>query len=405
MNLVKTMYFIFAFCFLTNISIAQKYAIVADKLIDVRAGKVIDNPIIVTLNNKIIDVNNKNQIPQDAIVVRLDGYTVMPGMINSHTHILSDGKNYELDLYRHSSTYRALRAQKYLSLLLTNGFTSIRDLGSEGALNADIDLAKAIDSGFIMGPRMFSAGKGIAATGSYVPSPKIQNPELSLRAGAQYVSGNDECVKAVREQCNSGQKWIKIFSDWKDHSTFNYDEIKTITGDAKKFGIPVAAHAKTKDAIKLCINAGVRSIEHGDAFDEELISLAFKSKVFWCPTILDEEHNIVSPEIKYQFLNKAYKSGLKIVCGSDSGSLSWSVNPAKEIEYFVTKAYFTPIDAIKACTINAAELLQKETEIGVIAIGYFADIIGVKGNPLNDVKLLQSVDFVMKDGKIIKQSN
>jgi imidazolonepropionase-like amidohydrolase len=400
---MKNIYSILILLFLGNAAFGQKYAILADKLIDVRNGKVIENPVVVVLNNKIIDVNNNGQIPTDATIVRLDGHTLMPGMIDCHTHILSDGVDYSADLYGNSSTFRALRSVKHLSLLLQNGFTSIRDLGSEGALLADTDIAKAIDSGYIAGPRLFSAGRGIAATASYVPRPRTQNWEISLPVGAQYASGKDECVKAAREQSNSGQKWIKIFSDWGDHGTFSSEEIKSITDEARKYRIPVAAHAKTKDAIRICLMAGVRSIEHGDEFNDELIALAVKSGTFWCPTILDEEHNIVPPEIKYNFLNKAYKSNLKIVSGSDSGSSSWSINPAKEIELFVSKGGLSPIDAIRTSTLNAAQLLQKDKEIGSIEIGFMADIIAFKGNPLNDIALLQNVVFVMKNGVIYKQ--
>ncbi len=389
--------------FLGNLSFAQKYAILADKLIDVKSGNVIENPVVVVLNNKIIDVNSNGQIPTDATVVRLDGYTLMPGMIDCHTHILSDGVDYSADIYGNSPTFRALRSVKHLSLLLQNGFTSIRDLGSEGASIADTDIAKAIDSGYVSGPRLFSAGRGIAATASYVPRPRTQNWEVSLPVGAQYASGKDECIKAAREQSNSGQKWIKIFSDWNDHGTFSSEEINSITGEARKYRIPVAAHAKTKDAIRMCIVAGVRSIEHGDEFNDELIAMAVKSGVFWCPTILDEERNLVSSEIKYNFLNRAYKSNLKIVCGSDSGSSSWTINPAKEIGLFVSKGGLSPLDAIRTSTLNGAQLLQKDKEIGSIEIGFMADIIGMKGNPLDDISLLQNVGFVMKNGVIYKQ--
>jgi imidazolonepropionase-like amidohydrolase len=400
---MKKIYSLLFSLLLGNIILAQKYAIIADKLIDVKNGKVIENPIVVVLSNKIIDVNTNNQIPNDATIIKLDGYTLMPGMINCHTHILSDGLDYNTDIYSNSPTYRALRSVKYLSLLLQYGFTSIRDLGSEGASLADTDIVKAIDSGYIAGPRLFSAGRGIAATSSYVPRPRTQNWEASSPSGAQYASGKDDCIKVVRKQSNSGQKWIKLFSDWGNHGTFSAEEINSIVAEAKKYKIPVAAHAKTKGGIQMSIAAGVRSIEHGDEFNDELITMAVKSNVFWCPTMLDEEHTITPTETKYKFLNKAYKSNLKIVCGSDSGSLSWKINPAKEIELFVSKAGFSPIDAIRTSTLNGAQLLQKENEFGAIEIGFMADIIGFKGNPLNDISLLQKVSFVMKNGIIYKQ--
>lgn len=400
---MKNHYLSFILILVTTFLYSQKYALIADRLIDPKNGTVIQNPTVLIVNNKITDVTASGQIPNDVTIIRLEGYTLLPGMINVHTHILSNGGDYEKDLYKNTSTFRALRSVKYLSLMLQFGFTSIRDLGSEGASFVDVDVAKAIDSGFISGPRLFSAGRGIAATGSYVPAPKSQNRELALPAGAQYVSGKEECIKATREQCNTGQKWIKIFADWRNHATFNYDEIKAITEEAKKYKLRVAAHAKTKEAIKMCLMAGVNSIEHGDEFDDELIAMALKSNVFWCPTILGEEYSIVPAENRYKFLNKANKANLKIVCGSDSGSTPWTVNPAKEMELLVTKAGFSPMDAIKTATVNAAELLGKEKEIGTIENGFLADIIGVKGNPLTDITLLQQVTFVMKNGIIYKQ--
>jgi imidazolonepropionase-like amidohydrolase len=287
---------------------------------------------------------------------------------------------------------------------LQNGFTTLRDVCSEGAGFADVDISRAIDSGYITGPRVFAAGRGIAATNRYLPLPKNQNWELTLPSGTQFATGTDECTKAVREQVSRGVSWIKLYSDW-GTPTFNFEEIKTVVTEAKKYGVPVASHATSKQGIRMAILSGVKSIEHGFAFDDSLIQLALQNKVFWSPTVSVLEYHGATTVLTnhYQSLNKAYKAHLKIVCGTDIGSFPWTVNEAKELEYYVNKGGLTPIDAIKTATINAAELLGIDNKLGSIEKGFLADIIAVKGNPLEDITLLQKVAFVMKEGKIYKQ--
>jgi imidazolonepropionase-like amidohydrolase len=380
----------------------QTYAIIADRLIDCKNERALNNPTIIVHDKKILDINYENKIPDSAVTINLKGYTVLPGMMDAHTHLLADGADYDKDLYNNSPSYRALRATKYLSISLQNGFTTLRDVCTEGAGFADVDLKKAVDSGFIPGPRIFPSGRGIAATGNYVPSPFSQNWELSLPSGAQYVSGTDECLKAVREQMSRGVWWIKIFADWYA-PTLNYDEIKTIVTEAEKYHVHIAAHATLKEGIRTAILAGARSIEHGDEFNDSLIQLALKNKVFWCPTITVEEYFHFHLDSVYKYLRIANQQKLKIVAGTDAGSFPWTVNEAKELEYYVKNAGFTPMDAIKTATINTAELLGIDNELGQLQKDFLADIIAVKGNPLEDISLLQHVEFVMKEGKIYKQ--
>ena len=179
-------------------------------------------------------------------------------------------------------SYRALRAVGYMTIALQNGITTLRDVCTEGAGFADVDLAKALDSGFVDGPRVIPSGKGIAATGMYAPYPREQNWEVNLPYGTQFASGTDECLKAVREQASRGIKWVKLFADW-GVPTFNYDEIKTIVSEAKKYHLSVAAHATTKEGIRMAIQAGAKSIEHGDAFDDSLIQLALINHIILGP--------------------------------------------------------------------------------------------------------------------------
>ncbi|MFI5156544.1 MAG: amidohydrolase family protein, partial [Chitinophagales bacterium] len=305
-------------------------------------------------------------------------------------------------LYSNAPSFRALRAVRYLSIALENGFTTIRDVCTEGAGFADIDLKRGVDSGYFQGPSILASGKGIAATGWYLPFPASQNWEIFLPSGTQHVTGRDECIKAVREQVSHGVDWIKLFADWLT-PTLNADELKSVVDEARKYGVNVAAHAQTKEGIKMAIEAGVRSIEHGDGFNDSLITLALAHHVFWCPTITVEEYYRSPMDSVYKYLNKAYHRKLKIVLGTDIGSFPWTINEARELEFYVKKAGITPMDAIKTATLNPAELLGKDDQIGQIKKNFIANIIAVKGNPLDDISLLQQVGFVMKEGKIIKQ--
>lgn len=381
---------------------SQTYAIIADRLIDGKSEQPFNNPTIIIHKDKIIDINYKNSIPDSAVVINLKGYTLLPGLMDVHTHLLANGFEYDKDLYSNAPSFRALRAAGYLSTALQNGFTTLRDVCTEGAGYADVDISRSIDSGFIPGPRVIPSGKGIAATGNYVPMPFTQNWSIPLPVGTQYATGRDECIKAVREQIGNNVRWIKLYADW-GVPTFDFDEINAIVTEAKKYHVPVAAHATSKDGIRMAIMAGVRSIEHGDGFNDSLIQLALDKHVYWCPTLSVYEYFKLPLDSVYKYLQSAYKQKLKIVMGTDIGSFPWSINAAKELEYYVTRAGFTPMDAIKTATLNTAELLNKQNKLGQLKENFIADIIAVKGDPLLDITLLQNVGFVMKEGKIYKQ--
>jgi imidazolonepropionase-like amidohydrolase len=398
----------------------QTYVIKAGGLVDGQSAEIRRDVIIVVQGNKITALGEKEAIPKDAVLFDLSDKTVLPGFIDTHTHIMVDGvDDYGADLYRNSTPFRTIRAVASVRQALWNGFTALRDVESEGAMYADVDVKKAINMGLVPGPRLWVSTRGLNTIGRYMPFD--YSWELDLPKGAQMVTGTDDCLKAVREQVAYGADWIKIYVDWpffidKDGgisglTNFTPEELAAMVNEAHRLEHKVAAHAISRNGIKAALEAGVDSIEHGSGFDESLIDQAKSQRVYWCPTLLVFEHSFkqsASPllkqllEIEYKALNKAYKKGLKIALGTDAGSFPWSINQAKEFELLVKKAGFSPMDAIKAGTSVAAELLGQSAEIGHIAPGMLADIVAVPGDPLQDISVLQKVMFVMKDGAIFR---
>lgn len=380
------------------------YVIKAGRLIDGKSSDMQRDVIIVVQSNKIIALGKDIDIPENAIIIDFNDKTVLPGFIDTHTHIMTDGIRVGDDLYKNSTPFRTIRAAASVRKALWNGFTALRDVGSEGTMYADNDVKKAINRGIIPGPRLWVSTRGLSTTGHYMPFG--YSWELKLPKGCQIVDGPEECLKAVREQVAQGADWIKIFADWGEVS-FTEEEFSVIVSEAHRLGIKVAAHATSRDGIEAALNAGVDSIEHGWSFDDELIAQAKRLGVYWCPTllVLDPESSrkpSKKREILDKSLNKAYREGVKIALGTDAGSFSWSINQAKEFEMLVNKAGFSPMDAIKAGTSVAAELLGQSDKIGHLAPGMLADIVAVQGDPLQDITALQNVMFVMKDGKIFR---
>ena len=398
----------------------QTYAIKAGRLIDGQSAAIRADVIIVVQGNKITALGEKAVIPKDAVILDLGDKTVLPGFIDAHTHIMSDGgDDYGADLYKNSTPFRTIRAVASVRQSLWNGFTALRDVESEGTMYADVDVKKAINVGLVPGPRLWVSTRGLNTLGRYMPFD--YSWELDLPKGAQMVTGTEECLRAVREQVANGADWIKIYVDWpfsidKDGglsglTNFSREELATMVNEAHRLERKVAAHAISRNGIKAALEAGVESIEHGSGFDDSLIDQAKTQGVYWCPTLSVFEYpfdNSQAPldkqllEIEYKGLHSAYKKGLKIALGTDAGSFPWSANQAKEFEFLVKKAGFSPMDAIKAGTSVAAELLGQSAAIGHLAPGMLADIVAVPGDPLQDITVLQKVMFVMKDGKIFR---
>lgn len=356
-----------------------------------------------------------------ATLVDLGDATLLPGLIDNHTHVLLQGDittaDYDVQLLKESIPYRTIRATVAARTALMNGFTTIRDLETEGAMYADVDLKTAIDRGIVPGPRMFVATRALAPTGMY---PLLgYSWELRMPEGVQIVDGPDEIRKAVREEAKYGADWIKFYADrryflgddgrLRSWVNFTDDEMKAIVGEAHRLGKKVAVHAVGWDGIDAALRAGVNTIEHGQGLTDDLIARMVKQRVYWCPTIyvgvwVAPGRGGVWPkmiDLERIAFGKAVKAGALISYGTDVGGYAWTENQAKEFAYMV-KYGMSPMAAIKSATSVGARLLGQEGNFGTLERGKLADIIAVRGDPLLDISELERVTFVMKGGVIYK---
>ena len=398
-----------------------KIAIRAGKLIDGKSAQPIANALIVIEQGKIMSVTLGGTPPAGAELIDLSRATVLPGLMDIHTHTLLNGdvtsQEYEDQLLKESIPYRAILAARNARIALDHGFTTLRDLETEGALYADVDLKTAINRGEVPGPRMFVSTRAMAPTGTY---PLLGfSWELDLPHGVQVVDGVDNARLAVREQVLRGADWIKYYSDHgyfftsdgvlHSHVNFRDDEARAIVEEAHRIGHKVAAHAIGSDGIAAALRAGVDSIEHGDGFTDELLDQVVQKGVYWCPTIMVGAY--VAPgrggawapmvEAEKEVFQKAMQKHVKIVMGTDAGGFPWTkLNEALEFKYYVDYG-MAPMDAIRTGTVTPAEMLGR-SDLGTIEPGKLADIVAVSGDPLAKISELQDVKFVMKEGVVYK---
>jgi imidazolonepropionase-like amidohydrolase len=393
----------------------------AVRLIDGRGGNVVSPGVIVVRGNRIESIGGA--APADAQVIDLGDMTLLPGLIDAHVHTLLQGditsEDYDVQLFKESLPYRALRATKALKIALGHGFTTVRDVETEGAMYTDVDLKHAINNGVIDGPRMVVSTRAMSVTGGYGPSGYA--PDVTYPMGVQIVDGVEQARKAVREQIAHGADWIKVYADRsyfvaKDGTlsstpTFNAEEMKAIVEEAHRLRHKVAAHAMARPGIENALNAGVDSIEHGIAIPDDLLDVMVAKGTYLCPTLTVTEYVAPGrggvwmkiPTFHRDSFARALKRGVKIAFGTDAGGFAWdAINEAKEFEY-ETRYGMTPMQAIQTATRNAADLLDMSDRIGTIEAGKFADIVAVPGNPLSDITAMERVAFVMKDGNVYKR--
>lgn len=405
-------------------TITTTVALKCGNLFDGRGDSLRKSVVIVVEDGKIKEVGET--VPAGAEVVDLSYSTCLPGLTDTHTHILLQGDitaaDYDEQLLKQSTEYRTILATVNARRALEYGFTSIRDLETEGAGYADADVKKAINNGIIPGPRMQVATRAMDVTGSY----PLQGyaPNVPVPHGVQLVDGADNARQAVREQISHGADWIKVYSDRSyrvredgvldDIPTFTLDELRAIVDEAHRERHKVASHAMAIYGVHNSVEAGVDSIEHGNYIaDADLKTMAARG-IFYVPTIFVGEY--VAPgraaagapvwvkmiSIHEATFRRAMQAGVKIAFGTDVGGFDWKINPAKEFSYMV-KFGMTPAQAIRAATSTAAELLGTQNEVGTIEAGKLADIVAVPGDPLADVSLMEKVEFVMKGGTIYKR--
>ena len=400
----------------------RKIAIRAGRLIDGKSDRPMENALIVVERDKIVSVTAGGTPPAGAEVIDLSKETVLPGFVDAHTHVLLNGditaEDYDKQLLKESIAYRAILAERNARIALEHGFTTLRDLETEGAMYADVDVKTAIANGEVPGPRMQVATRAMAPTGMY---PLLgYSWELKVPTGVEYVDGVEGARKAVREQVMYGADWIKYYSDRKYYFgtdgvlrsmvNFRDDEAKAIVDEAHRLGKKVAAHAIGSDGIAAALRAGVDTIEHGDGLTDEEMDEMVKRGVYWVPTITVGAY--VAPgrggnwvkmvELEKAAFQKALKKGVKIVLGTDAGGFDWKdVNEAEEFKYYVEYG-MTPMQAIRTGTSEAAELLGWSDKMGTIEAGKWADMVGVEGDPLKDIGALEKVKFVMKGGVVYK---
>lgn len=339
--------------------------------------------------------------PAEAKTIDLPGATLMPGLIEAHSHVLLHPYNetpWNDQVAREHLSLRVARATNHLRETLLAGFTTIRDLGTEGADYADVGLKQAVEQGIIPGPRMLVATRAIVASGSY--GPKGYATEWNVPQGAEEADGIDSLTRAVRTQIGKGADWIKVYADYRwgktgAAPTFTLEELKLIVEIARSAGVPVAAHSTTSEGMRRATLAGVETIEHGDEGTPEVFRLMKEKGVALCPTL-----SVGNQSRKPAMMKAALEAGVTIAAGSDVGVFPHGDN-ARELEAMV-KFGMSPTDTLRSATSVNAKVLHLENQIGSIKIGLLADLIAVEGDPTRDVSAVRKVRLVIKGGRLYK---
>jgi imidazolonepropionase-like amidohydrolase len=419
------------FLLLVFILVAAVLAETTPKIVALRCGALFDGRgdsvrrnVVIVISGETIHSISENA-PSGAEMIDLSHETCLPGLMDTHTHVLLQGDitaaDYDEQLLKQSPEYRTILATVNARRALDYGFTSIRDLETEGAGYADADVKKAINNGVIPGPRMQVATRALDVTGAY----PLQGyaPNVPVPHGVQIVDGPDHARQAVREQISHGADWIKVYSDRSYHvredgvlddiPTFTIEELRAIVDEAHRERHKVASHAMALYGVHNSVEAGVDSIEHGNYIADEDLKAMSTRGIFYVPTIFVGEYVaqgraaegapvwVKMIQIHEDTFRRAMKASVKIAFGTDAGGFDWKANPAKEFSSMV-KFGMTPAQAIRSATSVAADLLGVKDSLGALEPGKLADIVAVPGDPLRDVSLMEKVDFVMKGGLVEK---
>ncbi len=409
---------------------AQSLVLRPDRVFDAAAGENREGWVVVVEGERIAAVGPASSVrlPADAREIDLRGTTLLPGLIEAHAHLFLHPYSetlWEDQVLREPRAYRTLRAAVHAERTLLSGFTTLRDLGTEGAGWADLAVRDAIEDGLIPGPRLLVATRAIAATDQYAPGPRGWDPDLELPKGAQMVSGADEVRLAVRQQAARGADLIKVYADARRGPagvapTFTEDELAALVDEATAAGLPVAAHATSPEGIRRAVLAGVRTIEHGSAGTPEVFRLMAERGTVLFPTLataaayeryfsgreggweLDDPDEALTPALRadLEAFRKALAAGVTIGLGSDVGVFphgeSW-----RELAWLV-RGGMTTARALQAATIVNARALDLADEIGEVRAGLRADLVAVEGDPLADVTAVRDVRLVVKDGAVVR---
>ena len=350
---------------------------------------------------------------QGATVIDLPGTTLTPGLIEGHSHILLHSyseASWDNQVSREGLGLRVARATNHLRSTLMAGFTTVRDLGTEGAQYADVELKQAVAQGIIPGPRVLASTRAIVATGSYQPK---FIPEWNVPQGAEEADGVDSLMRVIRDQIGKGADWIKLYGDYRwgplpgSHPTFTLDEMKRAVETADSAGVPIAVHTSTVEGMRRATLANVATIEHGNDGTPEIFKLMVEHHVAWCPTLTagagpwpPADPDSPANMRKRAVFKAGLDAGVTIINGSDVGTFPHGDN-AREIEAMVAYG-MTPAAALKSATSVAARVLRMDTQIGQVKPGLFADLAAFDGDPTTDVTSLRRVKFVMKNGIVYK---
>jgi imidazolonepropionase-like amidohydrolase len=404
----------------------------AGKLLAVRAGRLFDSDTAKMLTDQVVLIQGDRirevgpaaqvKIPAGTPTIDLSQATVLPGLIDAHTHIFLTGEDngrYDEQLLKESWQYRTIEAVVNARRDLDAGFTTMRDCETEGAMYSDVDVRTAVNRGLVPGPRLMVATRALSTTGGYPL--EGYSPEVPVPTGVQIVDGPEEARKAVREQIKYGADFIKVYSTHKFHftpdgkmvsiPTFTLDELRAVVDEAHREGEKVACHAYGDPGLRNCLDAGVNSIEHGLDLSGADVAEMVKKGIYLCPTlypyelIRDEDMKLSGGKTSRAAIHevsfkKALAAGVKIAFGSDVGPFPHGTQ-AQEFEYMVRYG-MTPTEALVAATRTASEMMGWQDRVGSIAPGKFADLDAVAGDPLTDITELERVKFVMKGGQVVK---